>query len=56
MKTIKVKSSGLVTTVSDEYFEQYENGGWFIEVPPEKLIVKNSVKPKVEPKVKPPQE
>lgn len=32
-KLIKVKTTGFVTEVSDEYFKQYEKDGWFIEMP-----------------------
>lgn len=31
-KWIKVKNTGTVTTVSDEYFATYEKDGWFLEV------------------------
>lgn len=49
MKTIKIKHSGIVTNVSDEYFKSYENGGWFIEVVPEPIkVTKAKSKPKEE--------
>jgi len=35
MKTIKIKSTGVVSIVSEDYFKAYEGAGWFIEVLPE---------------------
>lgn len=46
MKTIKVKDTGVVTTVSDEYYETYAKDGWFIEVAeaPKKPVAKPAKK------------
>lgn len=45
MKLIRVKATGVETTVPDEYFERYEKEGWFIEIVEEK---KKPKAPKVE--------
>lgn len=52
MRTIKVKANGVVTVVSEDYFEKYSKEGWFIEVLPEPVEIKvlKVTKPKAEPK------
>ena len=47
MKTIKVRSTGVVTVVSDAYFEAYQPGGWFFEVQEEVKAAKVVKEPKV---------
>lgn len=41
-KWIKVKKTGVVTPVSEEYFEEYEKDGWFIEVAAPKAPTKKT--------------
>lgn len=45
-KLIKVRKTGVVTEVSNEYFEAYVGDGWFIEVPKPKVAPKPKAAPK----------
>jgi len=49
MKMVKVKSTGVITAVSDKYFDRYEKEGWFLEVIVQEPVVVKVQKPK-EPK------